>query len=59
MVVGFTALMGTNKLDFPSLALVIPALLLRGYFLLMHRNVAISERWTTSLTADLLCLLRG
>jgi transglutaminase-like putative cysteine protease len=50
VVVGFTALMGTNKLDFPSLALVIPALLLRGYFLLMHKSIAISERWTTLLT---------
>jgi len=50
VVVGFTALMGTNKLDFLSLALVIPALLLRGYFLLMHKTPAISERWTTSLT---------
>jgi transglutaminase-like putative cysteine protease len=50
VVVGFTALMGTNKLDMPSLALVLPALLLRGYFLLMHKPVAISERWTTSLT---------
>src|SRR6266571_2511060 len=50
VVVGFTALMGTNKLDLPSLALVLPALLLRGYFLLMHKTVAISERWTTALT---------
>jgi protein-glutamine gamma-glutamyltransferase len=50
VVVGFTALMGTNKLDFPSLALVIPALLLRGCLLLMRKSIAISERWTTSLT---------
>lgn len=50
VVVGFTALMGTNKLDLPSLFLVLPALLLRGYFLLMHKTVAISERWTTALT---------
>ena len=50
LVVGFTALMGTNKLDFPTLALVIPALLLRGYALLMRKNIAISERWTTLLT---------
>ena len=42
--------MGTNKLDFPSLALVMPALLLRGYFLLMRKTLAISERWTTFLT---------
>jgi hypothetical protein len=50
VVVGFAGLMGTNKLDFPSLALVIPALLLRGYVLLMRKTVAISERWTTLLT---------
>lgn len=50
LVVAFTALMGTNKLDFPSLALVIPALLLRGYLLLMRKTIAISERWTTLLT---------
>ena len=42
--------MGTNKLDFPSLALVVPALLLRGYALLMRKSIAISERWTTLLT---------
>ena len=59
VVVGFTALMGTNKLDLPSLALVLPALLLRGYFLLMHKRVAISERWTTALTVlyDASCAL--
>jgi protein-glutamine gamma-glutamyltransferase len=50
LVVGFTALMGTNKLDLPSLVLVIPALLLRGYLLLMRKNLVISERWTTLLT---------
>src|SRR5258708_33950108 len=50
VVVGFTALMGTNKLDLPSLALVLPALLLRGYFLLMRRSFIIPERWTSSLT---------
>jgi transglutaminase-like putative cysteine protease len=50
VVVGFVALMGTNKLDLPSLAIVLPALLLRGYFLLMRKTVSISERWTTSLT---------
>jgi hypothetical protein len=50
VVVGFTALMGTNKLDLPSLALVLPALLLRGYLLLMRKTLIISERWTTSLT---------
>ena len=50
VVVGFTALMGTNKLDVPSLALVLPALLLRGYLLLMRKTLVISERWTTTLT---------
>ena len=50
LMVGFTALMGTNKLDLPSLALALPALLLRGWFLLMRKTVAISERWTSSLT---------
>ena len=50
VVVGFTALMGTNKLDAPSLALVLPALLLRGYLLLMRKTLVISERWTTFLT---------
>src|SRR5258707_14514454 len=50
LVVGFTALMGTNKLDLPSLALVIPALLLRGYLLLMRKSFVISERWTSFLT---------
>jgi transglutaminase-like putative cysteine protease len=50
LVVGFTALMGTNKLDLASLALVLPALLLRAYQLLMRKSFAISERWTTYLT---------
>jgi hypothetical protein len=50
VVVGFTALMGTNKLDAASLALVLSALLLRGYFLLMRKTMIISERWTTFLT---------
>src|SRR5258708_19949165 len=42
--------MGTNKLDLPSLALVLPALLLGGYLLLMRKSLVISERWTTFLT---------
>jgi hypothetical protein len=50
LVVGFAALMGTNKLDSPSLGLVIPALLLRGFFLLARKTYTISERWTTLLT---------
>ncbi|HMC31903.1 MAG TPA: DUF3488 domain-containing protein, partial [Candidatus Angelobacter sp.] len=50
VVVGFTALMGTNKLDLPSLALVLSALLLRGCLLLMRKSFTISERWTSILT---------
>lgn len=50
LVTGFVALMGTNKLDLPSLALVIPALLFRGYLLLMRKSFGISERWTSYLT---------
>lgn len=50
LVVGFTALMGTNKLDLPSLALVLPALLLRGYLLLMRKSLVLPERWTSLLT---------
>src|ERR1041384_7994657 len=50
LVVGFTALMGTNKLDLPSLALVLPALLARGWLLLMRKSFTISERWTSTLT---------
>lgn len=47
---GFVALMGTNKLDLPSLALVIPALILRGGLLLMRKSFIIPERWTSYLT---------
>jgi protein-glutamine gamma-glutamyltransferase len=50
LVMGFTALMGTNKLDLPSLALVLPALLFRIYLLLVRRTFVISERWTSLLT---------
>src|SRR5258708_6329051 len=50
LVTGFAALAGTGKLDFPSLAIVLPALLLRGFHLLRGRTVRISERWTTYLT---------
>lgn len=50
LVVGFTALMGTNKLDLPSLALVLPALLLRVCLLLVRKSFTISERWTSYLT---------
>jgi protein-glutamine gamma-glutamyltransferase len=47
---GFVALMGTNRLDLPSLALVISALLLRAYLLLMRKGISIPERWTSLLT---------
>lgn len=50
LVTGFAALMGTNKLDLPSLAIVIPALLFRGYLLLMRKELTLPERWTTYLT---------
>lgn len=50
LVTGFVALLGTNKLDAPSLALVIPALLFRGYLLLMRKSLSISERWTSYVT---------
>ena len=50
VVTGFVALMGTNKLDLPSLAFVAPALLFRGYLLLMRKSFVISERWTSYLT---------
>ncbi|HET7872700.1 MAG TPA: DUF3488 and transglutaminase-like domain-containing protein, partial [Terriglobales bacterium] len=47
---GFVALMGTNRLDLPSLALVVSALLLRACLLLMHKEISIPERWTSLLT---------
>jgi protein-glutamine gamma-glutamyltransferase len=50
VVTGFVALIGTGKLDLPSLALVIPALLLRGYFLLTRKQFVLPERWTSYLT---------
>jgi hypothetical protein len=50
LVTGFMALVGTGKLDLPSLMLVIPALLLRGYTLLMRKPLVLSEIWTTRLT---------
>lgn len=50
LVTGFMALMGTNSLDAPSLIVVIPALLLRGYLMLMRKSFTISERWTTYIT---------
>ncbi len=50
LVTGFVALTGTGKLDLPSVALVIPALLLRGYVLLMRKQFVLPERWTSYLT---------
>jgi transglutaminase-like putative cysteine protease len=50
LLTGFVALTGTGKLDLPSLALVIPALLVRAYLLLMRKNLVLPERWTNILT---------
>jgi len=50
LVTGFVALLGTNKLDLPSLMLVIPALVFRGYLLLMRKFFVLPERWTSYLT---------
>jgi hypothetical protein len=50
LVTGFCTLMGTGKLDMPSMALMIPAVLLRGYVLLMRKKFVLTERWTTYLT---------
>jgi transglutaminase-like putative cysteine protease len=50
LVTGFAALAGTGKLDLPSLAIVIPALLLRARNLLRGITWLIPERWTTWLT---------
>jgi len=50
LVTGFMALMGTNSLDAPSIIVVIPAFLLRGYLMLMRKSFTISERWTTYIT---------
>jgi hypothetical protein len=50
LVTGFCTLMGTGKLDVPSMALMIPAVLLRGYALLMRKKFVLTERSTTYLT---------
>jgi len=50
LLTGFVALMGTGKMDLPSMALVIPALLVRAYFLLMRKNLVLPERWTNIFT---------
>ncbi|HKF23796.1 MAG TPA: DUF3488 and transglutaminase-like domain-containing protein [Candidatus Angelobacter sp.] len=50
LVSGFAVLMGTNKLDLPSLLLVVPALVVRGYALVTRRAFILPERLTTYLT---------
>jgi transglutaminase-like putative cysteine protease len=50
LLTGFAALAGTGKLDFLSLAVVTPALCLRGYHLVKGKNFALAERWTNYLT---------
>jgi protein-glutamine gamma-glutamyltransferase len=50
VLTGFGTLASTGGLDFPSVVLVSMALLVRGYFLAMRRDVLIPERWTTYLT---------
>lgn len=50
LVTGFASLAGTGKLDLLSLAVVMPALLLRGHHLLKGKSFAIPERWTNYLT---------
>ena len=50
LVTGFAALAGTGKLDFLSLAVVVPALLLRGHHLFKGNSFTIPERWTNYLT---------
>jgi transglutaminase-like putative cysteine protease len=47
---GFGALASTGGLDLPAVVLVGLALAVRGYQLLMRREFAIPERWTTFLT---------
>jgi hypothetical protein len=56
LVTGFCTLMGTGKLDVPSLMLMIPAVLLRGYALLMRKKFVLTERWTTYLTLTYLAV---
>src|SRR5579863_7038574 len=50
VLTGFGTLASTGGLDFPSIALTIAALLIRGYFLARRHRVVIPERWTTPLT---------
>ncbi len=52
VLAGFGTLAGTGGLDLPSVALVGAAMAVRGYLLAKrrHRQVVISERWTTPLS---------
>ncbi len=50
LVTGFAVLMGTNKLDLPSLLLVVPALVVRGYAMVTRRSIVLPQRWTAYLT---------
>jgi protein-glutamine gamma-glutamyltransferase len=50
LVMGFSSLAGTARLDTLSFVLVAGALLLRGYHLFKGKNVSIPERWTNLLT---------
>lgn len=50
LVMGFSSLASTSRLDAPSFALVACALLLRGYHLFRGKTVVIPERWTSILT---------
>lgn len=47
---GFGTLASTGRLDFPTVLLVMAALLFRGYVLARRRTVLLSERWTNVLT---------
>src|SRR5580693_347113 len=67
VLVGFGTLASTGGLDLLAILLAGAALALRGYLLVEHRTVVISEHWTTPLTigyfvfyaADYLLLSRG
>jgi len=50
VLAGFGTLASTGGLDFPSVALVTLALLVRGYFLLVRQSAIMSSRWVTTLT---------
>jgi hypothetical protein len=50
VVAGFATLAGTGKLDVPSIALVLLAVVVRGYLLAHGREAVLSERLTSLLT---------